>query len=640
MSHWRNRPRRSISFPTFTFLPKNEVDRSPCRTGQGEIQQEGDDLLRYVQRRAGSLPSRPWSSVRTNALKGLLLSAQVAFLLVLLSACATLAGDSAKLVPDSQLSVKAGSDVVTGPDRAAFLTGSIEGPAAGEVTRVEWAVASGPGEVTFSAPDSVSTHASFSVAGSYELRLTAWLEDEFTYDSVSVVVPGGDSSIIQGTIWYVSTTGSDSNSGTSPNDAFRTLNKAGTMVEPGDVIQLRGGVYYEYNDADGSLGLPESSFTTSGTAEKPIVIESYPGELAIIDGSRRPNGSSYDFDDGPDRMQRPYLLYLPVNHYIVRNLEFRNSVGSGVVTSASRDESTGNYNLFSNLHVHHNHSNGIAASGLMRDSGDIFVTGNVAEYITAHHNGSTRNGGNSADGIKMSFATDGRISNSLLFKNSDDGMDFYGSTDMLVENSLAWLNGYFFEEGDSDPFSDSKAYEAPTGNGHGFKMGSSPSGKRSGNRIINSLAWENKRFGFTFNSAGGIEFINNTSWNNGSGGFAARCFSTTVLRNNLSFGESNTISAEASMCPDGDHPDDRYNSWNLDIDDPQFRSTDPDSAGFLSLSSGSPAVDRGVEVGLSFEGSAPDLGALEVGREIAVALSADFARLRQLSAESLARTSP
>ena len=601
---------------------------------------EGDDLLRDVQRREGAFYQQSRSSVRTTLFRRLLLSAHVGLLIVLLSACATLAGDSLELVPDTLLAVEAGTDTVTGLDRRAALTATFEGPASAEVTAMEWAMISGPGEVTFSAIDAVSTVATFSAAGDYELRFTVWLGEEFTYDSVSIRVPASDSSLVQGTIWYVSTEGSDGNSGTSPNDAFRTLNKAGSMVEPGDVVQLRGGVYYEYNDADSQYGMPETTFTTSGTAQKPIVIESYPGELAIIDGSKRPNGSSYEFDDGPSRMQRPYLLYLPVNHYIVRNLEFRNSVGSGVVTSASTGESTGNHNLFSHLHLHHNHSNGLAASGLMRDSGDVFVTGNVAEYIVAHNNGSTRNGGNSADGIKMSFATDGRISNSLLYKNSDDGMDYYGSTDMVVENSLAWLNGYFFEKGDSDPFDDSLKYEAPTGNGHGFKMGSSPSGRKSGNVIRNSMAWENKRFGFTFNSAGGIVFINNTSWNNGSGGFAARCFDTTVLRNNLSFDESNTISAEASMCPNGSHPDDEFNSWNLRIGDPDVRSTNPESSAFLSLSAGSPAVNRGADVGLAFVGSAPDLGALEVGQQIADLLEADFTQLLQFSDVSFAFASP
>ncbi|HEX7003909.1 MAG TPA: right-handed parallel beta-helix repeat-containing protein [Trueperaceae bacterium] len=560
----------------------------------------------------------------------------MALLIALLAACATVAGDTANLMPVTKLTVDVGSDVVTGLDRIAALEGTIEGPSSSEVTRVEWVVVAGPGEVSFEQVGSVSTSATFSAPGVYELRLTAWVDDEFTYDALTVTVPGGDNTVVQGTIWYVSTEGSDSNSGTSPDDAFRTLNKAGTMVEPGDVIQLRGGVYYEYNDADDRYGLPQTSFTTDGTAEKPIVIESFPGELAIIDGSRRPDGSRFEFEDGPDRMQRPYLLHLPVNHYIVRNLEFRNSVGSGLAVTASTDEDTGNHNLLSHLHLHHNHGNGLTASGLMRDDGDIYVTGNVAEYIVSHNNGSTRNGGNSADGIKMSYARDGVISHSLLYKNSDDGMDFYGSTDMLVDRSLAWLNGYFFRDGDSDPFSDEFAYEAPTGNGMGFKMGSSPSGRNSGNRISNSIAWENKRFGFTFNSAGGVTFVNNTSWKNGSGGFAARCFGTTVLRNNLSFDESNTITADASGCSDGSMPDHRFNSWNLNIGDPEFVSTNPESSGFLSLANGSPAVDEGVDVGLAFEGSAPDLGALEVGQRIAAMLTSAFAEVQQSGGFSLA----
>ncbi len=57
---------------------------------------------------------------------------------------------------------------------------------------------------------------------------------------------------------------------------WRTLGYATRQLAPGDTLYLRGGTYYEH-----------VALTRSGTAEAPITIASYPGELAAIDGGRR-----------------------------------------------------------------------------------------------------------------------------------------------------------------------------------------------------------------------------------------------------------------------------------------------------------------------------------------------------------------
>src|SRR5262249_50271200 len=50
---------------------------------------------------------------------------------------------------------------------------------------------------------------------------------------------------------------------------WRTLAHATRQLRPGDTLYLRGGAYYE-----------RIALTRSGTAEQPITIASYPGELA------------------------------------------------------------------------------------------------------------------------------------------------------------------------------------------------------------------------------------------------------------------------------------------------------------------------------------------------------------------------
>jgi len=75
-----------------------------------------------------------------------------------------------------------------------------------------------------------------------------------------------------GNAYYVSPTGSETTcSETAPCSLVEGLNRAG----PGDEVVLRGGVYYQ-----GEIDLPH--FGTSGA---PIVIRSYDGETAVLDGA-------------------------------------------------------------------------------------------------------------------------------------------------------------------------------------------------------------------------------------------------------------------------------------------------------------------------------------------------------------------
>jgi hypothetical protein len=74
--------------------------------------------------------------------------------------------------------------------------------------------------------------------------------------------------------------GDDRNEGTE-QEPWKTLNHAlrqrqGGPLAPGDTLYLRGGTYYE-----------AVIVTVRGTAEQPITVRSYPGELAVIDAGLR-----------------------------------------------------------------------------------------------------------------------------------------------------------------------------------------------------------------------------------------------------------------------------------------------------------------------------------------------------------------
>src|SRR5687768_5483798 len=74
--------------------------------------------------------------------------------------------------------------------------------------------------------------------------------------------------------YYVSKSGNDNNPGAITRP-FRTIAKGVSVLKAGDILNLRGGVYVESVDIARKLGTPTDN----------ILIRSYPGEQAYIDGS-------------------------------------------------------------------------------------------------------------------------------------------------------------------------------------------------------------------------------------------------------------------------------------------------------------------------------------------------------------------
>ncbi len=81
--------------------------------------------------------------------------------------------------------------------------------------------------------------------------------------------------------------GDDSAAGTE-QAPWKSLAHALTQLRPGHTLYLRGGVYYE-----------QATIALLGTEDKPITIRSFPGELAILDGSLR------EFTEEPAKAWEP-----------------------------------------------------------------------------------------------------------------------------------------------------------------------------------------------------------------------------------------------------------------------------------------------------------------------------------------------
>mgnify|MGYP001603409190 CR=1 FL=1 len=251
--------------------------------------------------------------------------------------------------------------------------------------------------------------------------------------------------------------------------------EAADQASAGEVVFLRGGVYPFNSTLD---------LDTSGTADAPITFESYPGELAILDGS------ALDISD-------PAYLGVPGAFIRLRRFEVRYMPWQGVYIS-------GTDNLLEGLHVHHSGLSGIQIHGGYEPLPyGAAGSRNTIRDCTIHDNSGAgvfddefANGGNS-DGVSISSGEANRVEHCLVYANSDDGIDTWRSTNSYVGYSISHSNGI------------------ADGNGTGIKAGgASPS---SGTTVERCLSYSNTHVGLDHNSGLLVEFDHNTTWDNERG---------------------------------------------------------------------------------------------------------------------------
>ncbi|MGE5423151.1 MAG: choice-of-anchor Q domain-containing protein [Ignavibacteriales bacterium] len=108
-------------------------------------------------------------------------------------------------------------------------------------------------------------------------KITASQENQTNADTDTQNIVRSDSAaavLSTSTAYYVSTTGSNLNDGLSETSPFKTISKAVSVAQAGETILVRGGIYNE------KITMPYS-----GTADNPIVMQNYPSETPIIDGT-------------------------------------------------------------------------------------------------------------------------------------------------------------------------------------------------------------------------------------------------------------------------------------------------------------------------------------------------------------------
>ena len=396
------------------------------------------------------------------------------------------------------------------------------------------------------------------------------------------------------------------------------------LKSAGDTLYLLGGQY--------DLGNTKIS-SKNGNSTAYIVISGYPGEAAILDFRTTAYGT------------RGLQIASSCTYLHIKDLTLRYSGKNNLYNE-------GSYCLFEHLDIY-----GSADTGCQMKNGGNNIIKNVDSHdnfdyeLDKSGNLTQCDFGGNADGFadKQHSGAPNHYIGCRSWNNSDDGWDFFQrvtTAETIIEQCICYKNGPAYYDMRNHPrYETDKAWfdqfatprtvvdadgntvtvsldKYPNmGNGNGFKVG----GGYTDHKVLvhHSLAVANTVKGFDQNNNDGtMRFYNNTGYLNGYDfGFTTR-YGTLSIQNCLSYKSKNGNYTEAATTLVNSH-----NSWNisglmvsasdfLSLDTTQIlaaRQADGSLAEgtLLRLAAGSALIDAGTDVGLSYTGTAPDLGCYE-----------------------------
>lgn len=414
---------------------------------------------------------------------------------------------------------------------------------------------------------------------------------------------------ISGITYYVSPNGTSNGTGTidSPLLFVTALNKSLTA---GDSIILRGGTYSYASYLQ---------FSKNGTSTDFIHIVNYPGETPVFD-------FRYEAYNGSNQGIRVSGSYLHIKGLIVQgagdngmqvtgsnnkieNCTFRWNCDSGLQMK------TGSNNLILNCDSYENfdYKTGGTSSPDYGGNADGFADKQYENTGTNTYEG-CRSWRNSDDGWD-SYQKAGNT----VYKNSwcfDMGPSSYDMTDNIrfKTDSASWFYQFKSSEG--------RYVITNYGNGNGFKLGGNYTVNNA--TLTNCVSVNNTVKGFDQNNdAGAMVLYNCTSYKNKYNyGFSNSSYGTLVIKNSISLSGTNSNSFKTTSYTQSN------NTWSngfsvassdfesLDIsqlyNDRQADGSLPNIT-LLHIVEGSSLINAGVDVGLPYTGTAPDIGAFEYG---------------------------
>ncbi|HOV98085.1 MAG TPA: T9SS type A sorting domain-containing protein [Bacteroidota bacterium] len=382
---------------------------------------------------------------------------------------------------------------------------------------------------------------------------------------------------------FVATNGNDANAGTF-DSPFSTISKAVSVAIPGDTIFVRGGNYALTSTV---------SLSKSGTADSRMIIVGYPKdtERPLLNFSSQISG---------------YGIQLSGSYWYIKGIDIYGSSGNGM-------RITGNYNIVEFCSFYENRN-----TGLQIASGGAY---NRIINCDSYYNRDATDG--DADGFapKLDVGTGNYFYGCRAWQNSDDGWDGYlrpaDSVVTTIENCWSFRNGYL------------KDGSAGKGNGNGFKMGGGDNSNADNLRHIMTLrkclAFDNLAKGFDENNnRGSMTLFNCTAYRNGGYNFGVPGPLTTdqtlTIKNCIVLGSygkiwSSTIQEKNSWLSPftGATANDFVSVDTAGVRGPRNPDGSLPDVPFMHLASTSQFIDAGVDVGIPYAGSAPDLGCFEYG---------------------------
>jgi hypothetical protein len=404
---------------------------------------------------------------------------------------------------------------------------------------------------------------------------------------------------------YLAPYGNDSNSGTISSPFF-SLNKLAAVIKAGQLAYLRGGTY--------GFSTQQIVQNLNGTSSSPINIFAYPGETPILTKS------------GAD--SRPKAISIYNNNYVhFKGIEIAgfSQTTVGELASALWIENSNNC-TFELINYHNNGCGIILNHGCNETQFINCDSHNNYDPYTLGIDGAYGN----ADGFDLGgldLGTTSSFKNCRSWGNSDDGFDCYRANGLIIfQNCWSFHQGYRPDG------------VTTGGDGWGFKLGISTNiatNTTLTRKLTNCLAFYNREGGIGLNDNTPTEplcnIFNCTTFHNlGATYTAGFDFGDVpniahVLQNNIAFDEMLAVSTESSVI-------ENHNTWDdgFSVSSSDFLSLDstgmsgprqPDGnlpkLDFLKLAPSSNLIDAGVDVGMVYYGTAPDIGAFETGGPLA-----------------------
>jgi hypothetical protein len=435
---------------------------------------------------------------------------------------------------------------------------------------------------------------------------------------------------------------SDDNVGTDIDYPWATWQHAFDTAEAGDTVYFRGGIWYPTQTPRHA----PPNHGNNGTEDNLIVFRNYPGETPITDGSNFPTTTSAV--SGLSMYGSTYIKFQGLT--ITNTLETTNgqAISGGTATYVGTV-------YWEDVTSRSNGGHGFQWAGydaIYVTRCDSYENADISELSPGNRADGFAggSGGTQTDTYKVAYYTECRA-----WLNSDDGFDFGTTKQFQAKGCWSFSNGYLED-----------------GTGVAFKTNPSHVAEPRKRRIHNCLAAYNKSSGFYCTNLNDldygpvVEFVNNTSYYNFKGFVSAigdfNCASggliNVIYQNNVVYHSQSDLMDQYSFktCDEptsSEYVTQSHNTWvtrdsgsywayNSDINwaysgkDYNFISV-TDSASthaelsaprkadgslpditFMKLSATSSLIDAGIDVGLPYNGSAPDLGYSEYDEAVPV----------------------